>query len=185
MNFGDQYRGGWEGRLLLILSFSLSLCHSLPLLIPWVRTSSQVTYIVYASLSLPYLHHVYVCIHVCEHASMCVCLCVYSPNNNIQVKSYTHTPNLLLSSLLLKSWIFLALITSTLNLFHVYILLYGKLYFFLSLLHVVLFSFSSCLVVLSSYTNWSSLSIFSRPFDALYTAVVSPFSSFLKSFFIR
>ena len=46
---------------------------------------------------------------------VCVCVCVYLPSCNMQEKSYARTvpsPNLLLSSLLLKSWIFLALIIS-------------------------------------------------------------------------
>ena len=47
-------------------------------------------------------------------------------------KSYARavpSPNLLLSSLLLKSWIFLALITSASSLFQASMLLYEKLYF--------------------------------------------------------
>ena len=90
---------------------------------------------------------------------------VHLPSCNIQKKSYARTVpslNLLSSSLLLKSWIVLALTYSMLLCF------YMGSYIFLCFSCVL--SFFSCpLIVLSSHTNRSSILIFSRLFEALYT----------------
>ena len=71
-----------------------------------------------------------VCMCVCARVCVRVCVCVYLVviyRSRVMVVVSCLSPNLLLSSLLLKSWIFIALITSASSLFipGFYLCVYG------------------------------------------------------------
>ena len=83
----------------------------------------------------------FVCVYVCER------VCVYLPSCSIQGLSYTCvvlSPYLYLSSFSFSWYTFFAIITSSFSPFQVSILLWGKLYFFVSFKQISFCYFFLC-----------------------------------------
>ena len=114
-------------------------------------------------------------------------LCVYLPSSDIQEKSYARTissPNLLLSSLLLKSWIFLALITSASSLFQASMFLYGKLYFFCLTYSPFQFLLVSSRICCPTQKDFLSIFTRAKSFSSFAINIIFSLSLFLHEGFI-